>query len=138
MKKYLLLIGLMVPMLAFADTSKGETLTNMLWKDIQARSVKKIAHYTSKQFQAENTSTIFTRTEFLQSLEGLGPIDHYQLLNIQTTQGENVITVTYLVLLFSPPVNDITLQTSRQIIDVWKKQDDQWKWVSEAYLTLYT
>jgi hypothetical protein len=133
MKKYLLLICLALPMLGFADTSMGEKLTFMLWKDIQAKHIKKISHYTSKHFQAANPTLILTRSQFLQGIKDLLPVDNYQLLNVQTTQGEDVITVTYLVSTFSVPVDSLpSIQSSKTVLDVWKKVNDKWKLVSEA------
>jgi hypothetical protein len=138
MKKYLLLICLLLPMLAFADIPKGEKLTKMLWRDIKAKHINKIAHYTSELFQAADADKIFNRRQMLFNLKTFSPIDHYQILNLETTQGEKVITVIYLVTIFLVPVNDVNFQTSREVIDVWKKQDGKWTWASEGYITIPT
>lgn len=131
MKKVLLLICLSLPMFAFADTPKGEKLTKMLWGDIQAHLIGKIAHYTSRVFQGANPEAIITtRAQYLQVLSEFPPMADVQLLNMQTTQGENVITVTYLATITF--VDTSTLPTSQMFIDVWKKLDDDWKLVSDA------
>ena len=137
MKKYLLLICLLLPMLAFADTPRGEKLTNMLWRDIQTKRIKKIGHYTSKQFQGANPDQILKRSQELQALKEIPTIDHFQLSEVETTQGENVITVTYLIVINFVPINgNPVLPSSRRIIDVWKKDGHKWKWASEATATL--
>jgi hypothetical protein len=132
MKKYLLLICLALPIFAFADSSRGERLVKMLWKDIQAKRIKKIAHYTSDQFQLVNQEGIRTRTQFLKSLQNT-PLSQYSLLNVQVTEGEKVIIVTYQVLLGGGA--DVIKQLQKlnpTYIDVWKKHNHEWKLTAEA------
>jgi hypothetical protein len=134
MKKYLLLICLSLPMLAFADTPRGEKLTHMLWKDIQAKRVKKIAHYTSKGFVALSSGGILTRTQYLDDIkEALIP--KYKLSGLQVTQGKNVIIVTYIVCLsgdIEKAAVVIAKEQASQMIDVWKKVDNEWKLTAEG------
>jgi hypothetical protein len=133
MKKYFLLICLALPLFAFAGTPKGEQLTNMLWKDIQAKRVEKIAHYTSEKFQVVSAGGILTRTQYLDGIKK-NKLPKIHLSGIQVTKGENVIVVTYLVCLSGDLGNgQIVLGGQQeQIIDVWKKVNHEWKLTAEG------
>ena len=131
MRKYLLLIFLLLPLLAFADTPKGEKLTIMLWNNIKVGNVERINHFTSQYFQAAGFDETISRGDWLQVFERFkeNPIDP-TLSDIKATQGENAITVTYRI---SYTIGgDVQLNIREALIDVWKKFDGKWKLVSEG------
>lgn len=140
MIKYVVTMLLILPMLAFADSSRGEKLLVRLWQDMQEGSVDKIAGYTSKQFHGDCPFNKLNSYRMLLFLEHL-KIYYYKLSDIRVTEGEKVITVTYHVEMCArmkgmcaepARCRDGLLCSDR--LDVWKKIDGKWLWAAEAVL----
>jgi hypothetical protein len=133
MLKKVLCVLMLLPVLSFADTPRGEKLVENLWKDIKEGNIEKIKEYTSKEFQATDQNSTYNRSEELDVIKTL-EIHWYELSNIRTTQGENVIVVTYsLNALAGPDVNEVNI--NGPLLSMWKKLDNEWKWVAHADLT---
>ncbi len=133
MLKKVLLMLMLLPVLSFADTPRGEKLVKTLWKDIKERNVAKIKEYTSKEFQAQTFDATFNRYEELTLIQNSN-IETYTFSDIQATQGENSIVVTY-ALEITENTTDGQETVSGPLISVWKKTDDEWKWVAQADFT---
>ena len=135
MIKRLLLIFLLLPIVAFADTPRGEKLLERLWKDMQEGQVKKIARYTSDEFQGAWHHGFTTKKQMLHFLKHY-KISNYRLSDVQTTQGKNIITVTYRAWVSAtfeentPKLPEEGFRSWR--LAVWKKVGDKWKWVADA------
>jgi ketosteroid isomerase-like protein len=124
--------------LCLADTPRGEELVQRLWMDMQARNVKKIKEYTSKEFQALilSSNKLGASPEVLNRFQELNLIKNtfitnYSLTDIKVTKGQNIIVVAYFV-------NGVETHNGQQInvdnyfLSVWKKYDDAWKWVAHS------
>jgi hypothetical protein len=134
MLKKVFLVLMLLPVLSFADTPRGEKLVERLWKDIKEANIEQIKEYTSQEFQATDFNTTYNRYEELEYIKAL-EVQGYELSDIKATQGEKVIVVTYsLQAIVGMGMLQRTI--TGPLISMWKKQDDHWKWVAHADLTL--
>lgn len=137
MNKFLFFL-LFLPTVVFAGHGKGEKLLNRLWEDLAAGKIKKVEHYTSKEFQALVFGNVINRRDFLNFFR-LIHIDSYKIENLKITQGEKVIVATYQGTVTASCNNGIkkvsfVAKTSDPTwkMDVFKKFGKKWKWVARG------
>lgn len=133
MLRKMFLVLMFLPILSFAETSLGERLVRGLWSDVNKQYFHKIKENTSQEFQSIVEGKVCNRFKELDLLKHLD--GKYKCISdVQATQGENLIVVTYTMVFFPKETQEEPQPV--QCFSVWKKLEGNWKWVAhtETYL----
>jgi hypothetical protein len=143
LRKFLFIL-MLLPVLGLADIPLGEKLVQRLWRDMKARKVEKIKEYTSEEFQALGLGVSnlaiggglgggLNRFQELDLIENSNIIS-YKLSNLTSTQGVNLIVVTYIADVVEMSHQLLPVESTAPRVTVWKKFEDGWKWIAQADL----
>jgi hypothetical protein len=130
LKNVILYILILLPLFAFADSSKGKKLVKQLWKDSQEKRISKIKNYTSYKFQAVYVSGPQNRSEELKLIANTN-LQSYVLSQFICTETHDRIMVTYVAETTEGTGSQLITSTARRI-SVFAKENGTWKWIAHC------
>lgn len=111
----------------------GESLVKKLWSDMKDGDVESIEGYISPAFQSIHQDGARTGEQELELIKNLD-LGDYTLTDINTTENESMIVVTYFVSVTETIDGEQLNSTPAPRMSAWQKTEDGWKWIIHANL----
>jgi hypothetical protein len=134
MLKNVFFVLMFLPVLIFADTSKGEKLLNRFWRDMKEGRVEAIKKYTSPKFQSVHYDGARTKAQELNLIANLH-MTSYALTQVKITKEHNVFIISYFAQV-TETINGLPITSNTPRLTIFKDIHDSWKLVAHANLSV--
>ncbi|MCD6101440.1 MAG: nuclear transport factor 2 family protein [Candidatus Cloacimonetes bacterium] len=111
----------------------GEKLVRQLWSDFKKNNRDVLENWIADGFQSIHEDGARGGEEEIKLLMNLN-LGEYTLDNFKTTQNRNVVIVTYTVSTLETIEGKVLPTAPAQRLSVFKKIDNDWKWIAHANL----
>ncbi|MCK4530640.1 MAG: nuclear transport factor 2 family protein [Candidatus Marinimicrobia bacterium] len=139
MKKILFVLLSIVLVLGFVGCDKatpiadGEKLVRSLWSDFNSNDEAVFKNWIADGFQSVHEDKARSKNEEVKVLMALH-LGEYTLDDFKTTQNENVIVVTYTVVVHETIDGKVLPTAPAERLSAFMYDGNTWKWIAHANL----